>query len=207
MSGGDTTLLHNHVRDIVHDYCKRGCLRPEAEAPELLRGISAPDGRRRPADVLICSAAILARRLPDGARVVGRKVALDFAVIKALGRGHWNGTFQRPGSAEEAYAVRRCRHQDTETKFRQAGLEFQPMVMSSQGGMTPAMGAVLHGIADAVATIEGADPDVIRQDMFQGLAIAVARANARAATRRRVCKPGIRHTALATALLDEAAGL
>ena len=123
--------------------------------------------------MLICSSACLARRLPDGARVTARKVALDFAVINSVGRGHWHDTFQAPGSAEEAYAKRKCRHQDTEAKCRQAGLQFQPMVMSSQGGMTPAMGAVLHGIADAVATIEGSEPDAIRKDLFERLAIAV----------------------------------
>ena len=85
--------MHNTVRDIVEDYCKRGRLRPEAEAPSLLRGISVLDARRRPADVLVCSASCLARILPDGARALGRKVALDFAVINAVGRGHWIETY------------------------------------------------------------------------------------------------------------------
>ena len=144
MSGGDTVLMHNTVRDIVEDYCKRGRLRPEAEAPSLLRGISVPDARRRPADVLVCSASCLARILPDGARALGRKVALDFAVINAVGRGHWTETFQKSGGAEECYSTRKCRHQDTQAKCQEAGLEFQPMVMSTQGGMTPAMGSVLQ---------------------------------------------------------------
>ena len=80
------------------------------------------------------------------------------------------------------------------------------MVMSSQGGMTPAMGAVLHAIADSVATIEGTEPDVIRKDMFERLALAVARANARAVTRRRVGRPGSGYVAAVTALLEEPPG-
>ena len=206
MAGGDTVVEHNTVRDIVYDYCRRGCLRPDSEAPELLRNISAPDGRRRPADVLVCSSSCIARTLPDGAHVAGRKVALDFAVINSLGRTHWSATMQKSGSAEEAYAIRKCRHQQTEAKCRQANLEFQPIVMSSQGSMTPAMGAVLHGIADAVATIEGCDAAVIRKDIFERLAIAIARANARAITRRRIGQTGTRYVTAATALLEEAPG-
>ena len=196
-------LVHNTVRDIVEDYCKRGCLRPEPEAPALLRNISAPNGRRRPADVFVCSATCLARRLPDGSRLAGRRVALDFAIINAVGRGHWNATLQEPGSAEIAYAERKCRYQDTRNKCQQVGLEFQPMIMSSQGGMTPAMGGILHGIANAVATMEGALPEVVRKDMFERLAIAITRSNARAIVRRRIGGIGVRFRVASIFHLEE----
>ena len=60
------------------------------------------------------------------------------------------------------------------------------MELSAQGGMTSAMGAVIHGIASAVATVEGSDADLIRQDILERLAICIVRANARAVTRKRV---------------------
>jgi len=185
MCGGDATLVHNIVRDITHDYCQRGVLRPEREATGLLRGLSLTDGRRRPADVLVCSSNCLSRRTPDGARILGRKVALDFAVINAVGATHWRSTFDNPGGAELAYSVRKCNHLNTATKCLDVGLVFQPMVISAQGGMTSQMGAVLHGIAAAVATAEGTDVDAVRLDMFERISIAVVRANSRAIVRRR----------------------
>ena len=120
------------------------------------------------------------------------KVALDFAVINAVGRSHWTETFQKPGGAEESYAIRKCRHQDTQGKCQEVGLEFQPMVMSTQSGMTPAMGSVLHKIADSVAAMEGMLQEEIRKDLFERLAVAVARCNARAQVRRRTTRPGVR---------------
>ena len=41
MSGGDTTALHNQIRDLIFDYCKRGGLHPVLEASHLLPGLDA----------------------------------------------------------------------------------------------------------------------------------------------------------------------
>ena len=73
------------------------------------------------------------------------------------------------------------------------------MVMSAQGGMTPAMGAVLHAIADSVATVEGNDATAIRKDLFERPGIAVARANARAVARCRISRPGAKLAAASIA--------
>ena len=189
--------------------CQRGGLRPVLEASGLLRATSLPDGRRRPADVLVCSAACLAERSPDGSLLVGRRVALDFALINAVGPGHWQKTFDVPGSAEVAYADRKCRHQNTEARCAEAGLVFKPMVMTAQGTMTPAMGAILHKIAEAVATVEGLEPSGVKQDMMERLAIHIARSNARAITRRRAAlaagasTSAAQRTLAASVLLEE----
>ena len=50
--------------------------------------------------------------------------------------------------------------------------------------MTSSMGAVLHGIASAVTTVEGGDTNGMRLDIFERLSIAVVRANCRAIARR-----------------------
>ena len=39
MSNGDAVRIHNGVRDVYYDYCERGGLRPEREAPHLLQGV------------------------------------------------------------------------------------------------------------------------------------------------------------------------
>ena len=59
------------------------------------------------------------------------------------------------------------------------------MVASAQGGMTPAMGSIVHGIAKAVAIVEGTELEAVRQDMFERIALTISRANARAVARRR----------------------
>ncbi|CAE8614264.1 unnamed protein product [Polarella glacialis] len=187
MSGGDATVEHNSVRDLVHDYCRRGLLRPQLEAQGVLRDIPLPDGRRRPADVLVCSGSVLVQSLPDGSRPVGpNSVALDFAVINALGPGHWEETSRQPGSAAKAYADRKRRHLDTASKCEAAGVRFQPMVFEAQGGMTSEAGAVIHAIAGAVASAEDADQQKIRVEIFEKISLLIMRANARRIGRRRV---------------------
>jgi hypothetical protein len=112
-------------------------------------------------------------------------VALDFAVINALGVGHWDETFRAPGAAAEAYDARKRSYQDTAAKCEAAGVRFQPIVCEAQGGITKAAGAVLHSIAGAVAIAEDLDPVKIREEMFENISLAIVRANARAIARRR----------------------
>ena len=103
MAGGDAAVEHNNVRDLVFDYCKRGLLQPDLEAAGVLRDLPCPQAKRRPADILVCSSAVLATSLPDGGRSFRfPRVALDFAVINALGAGHWDLTFWQSGASAEA---------------------------------------------------------------------------------------------------------
>jgi hypothetical protein len=47
----------------------------------------------RPADILVIPNLALAQRLPDGGRAVRTEpICFDFAVINALGSGHWSET-------------------------------------------------------------------------------------------------------------------
>ena len=54
-AGGDHTVQHNDVRNIVHSFCLRARFSPEKEASGILANLPNPENRRRPADVLICS--------------------------------------------------------------------------------------------------------------------------------------------------------
>ena len=125
-------------------------------------------------------------RLTDGSRPLGpTRVALNFAVINALGPSHWNETFQKSGSAAEAYANTKRRHLDTAAKCEAAGVRFQPMVFEAQGGMTSEAGAVLHAIAGAVAAAEAGDQVRIREEIFERISLLIMRSNARRIGRRR----------------------
>ena len=185
MAGGDAVLAHNSVRDLVHDFCRRGRLRPELEAGGLLRELSLPEGRRRPADVLLCGPSCLPARLPDGARIPSsHRVALDFAVINAHGQSHWKTTFESDGTAAaRAYGDRKRQHHDTAARCQAAGICFQPLVLTAQGTIAAEGSWVLHCIAEAVSITEGSCAASVFDDLLERLAVVVARANYRAVAR------------------------
>lgn len=184
MAGGDATVCHNLVRNEFHDWCRRGGLRPELERGLAQAGAPHTD-RTRPADVLVCYAGGLAARLPDGARAYSpQPVALDFAVINALGRGHWDLTRGRPCAAASAYSAGKCSSNGTAARCEAAGVRFQPMVVECQGGWAPEALPVIEGIAAAVARQEGRDKDACRLELLQRVDLILARCAAQAVQRR-----------------------
>ena len=172
--------------DLYYSYCERARLRPEREASGLLRNLPNPQGTRRPADVLVCSGSAFAPTLPDGSR--GRtpaKIAFDFAIINALGRGHWQETFNTIGSAAEAYGEWKKSFQNTAAACEEAGILFQPIVLDMQGGVTKEARASIHTIAQCVAAAESADAKRIKTEMLERLALTISRSSAEAIKRRR----------------------
>ena len=190
MAGGDHTLQHNDVRNIVHSFCERARLRPEREAGGILATLPNPETRRRPADVLVCSSAIFAKTLPDGTlERMPPQMALDFTVVNALGRGHWRETLGEAGAAATSYAETKRAYRNTAQRCEEAGVRFQPIVFEAQGGMTKEAAAVLHTLANAVAQNENADPRKMKSDIIQRIGLALARHVASAIKRRRVPRP------------------
>ena len=86
----------------------------------------------------------VARSILDGARathappaVPHGRVALDVAVINALGQDHWDATFARALGAANAYSARKAAHLDTKERCRGEDINFEPMVFEAQGGVEP----------------------------------------------------------------------
>ena len=131
MYGGEETLEHNGVRDVIYDYCERGQLRPDSEPPGLLASDDDPTCDDRPADVLVIPHLALARQLPNGRRAIRtEKVCFDFAIINALGQGHWSETAISGRRAAETYEdTHKRRHQNTEARCQAEGLRFWPVVL------------------------------------------------------------------------------
>ena len=188
MAGGHHDLMHNELRDEVHSWCRRAMLRPKLEKSGLLHEVSLPDARRRPADVLVCQTTGFLHDLPGEAAPRGMAaVALDFAVVNALGQGHHGQTFSGPLNASMAYSRRKCTHERTKEKCAEAGLAFEPMVFEIQGGIEPRAAAILHRIADGVAAVEDLEPDVCKRAMLERLALVLARWSSKM-IRQRVAK-------------------
>ena len=141
-------------------------------------------------------------RLPDGTQPTRvEPMALDLAVVNALGAGHWDETLRGPGSAAGAYSVHKCRHQRTEELCRAAGVRFQPLVWEAQGGSTPATRAFLHRLAGAVAVVESGSPEAVRTRLLQQIAVVLANGAGRALHRRRVA-PASKRCSLSAAAAD-----
>ena len=137
-------------------------------------------------------------------------MALDFAVVNALGLYHHSETFERPLGAAIAYSKRKQMHLQTRERCAQAGLAFEPVVFDAQGGVEPRAAAILHKIAEAVAVTEGRDMGSCKHEMLQRLAVIIAWTNSRAVRRRiapRISAERSAHIRGSKRVLDEMAQL
>ena len=124
--------------------------------------------------------------LPGGrAAPSDRQVALDIAVINALGQQHRDETLQSPLRAAIGYSEHKALYQNTRQQCESESIVFEPLVFESQGGVEPRAAAILHRIAGAVAAAEGGNAARLKSEMLQRLAVAIARFSARAIHRRR----------------------
>ena len=192
---------------MYYDYCERGGLRPESEAPRVLQDVFGGHERRRPADVLCVPALALARQLPDGSRAIrAEPVCFDFAVINAIGPDHWVDTARAPGSAADKYGEGKKARGDTERLCAEAGYRFWPVIHEVQGGTSKTADSAIRAIADAVAGREGRRAEKIRSELLARVAVVVAR-TAATAVRKRATKQSqghLRNRVVAQALSKEA---
>eukprot|EP00973_Karenia_brevis_P094547 12423047-Karenia_brevis.AAC.1 len=73
------------------------------------------------------------------------------------------------------------------------------MVVETTGAWAPEAMKVFRQVAAAAATTTGQPADQLLQELLQGCAVCVRRANARAALRRKAEDPGVRASAHAAA--------
>ena len=171
--GGEHTLRHNALRDLVFQWCERGCLRPERERPGLLLPQQSDDlsaARHRPADVFLPS-------------FQGRPIAIDFAVtapqrLDVLGTP---GSYT-PAAAAAAYSEHKRKHLDTEAVCRAQNVHFLSLVVETTGAWAPEAAKALSRIGRASAFHGfGAGSTTLLQEAC----VVVRSWRARAALRRR----------------------
>lgn len=172
-AGGDRTLRHNAVRNFVFQFARAAGLHPELERVGLL-----PDepgrgqAQRRPADVF----------LPAWSS--GSPAALDFAVVSPQRQESIDRAAQTPLTAASDYTETKRVHLHTAAACREAGIDFVPMVVESSGAWASEASAVLWQLAAASAARSGKHTADLYQELLQGAAVRIRRANARAALRR-----------------------
>ena len=83
-----------------------------------------------------------------------------------------------------AYSNFKREHLGTEAACLAQGVLFQPMVVETTGAWSPEASKVLYQLATASAVKNGRATDTVFQELLQGAAVCVRRANARAALKR-----------------------
>ena len=155
IAGGERTLPHNALRDLVYSWAERGCLRPEREKAGLLLP-------QRPDDV-----SSARRRRPT---------ALDFAVtapqrVDVLGS-------QGGASAASVYTDHKKRHLDTAAACKAQHVEFLPLVAETTGLGARSRYKALDHISRAGGATYGST-------LLQEACVLIRTRRARAALRRR----------------------
>ena len=186
-AGGERTTRHNAIREIILEFAHRaGYSGAEREKPDLLlparpddtRATSATErgvdnSRRRPADVYV----------PGWA--AGVPAALDFAVTAPHRVEYLPLSTTTPAWSANQYAERKAQHLNTARICEMAGVSFVPMVVETTGAWDVAAGAVLHRMAKHAALRHGTETPDEYQAILARCCVAVRRARAQAAIRRR----------------------
>ena len=181
-AGGDITLRHNTIRDIIFAFAARGCLRPVLERAGLLAEPGVLLDLRRPADVLI-EGALNPVRGAAGSSPTAR-LALDVKVIIAVGASHLTATCNDPLAAAESYRDKVLDEQQTAARCAAQGITYVPMVFTAQGGIARRAEAILHQIAGRVAEAEGSSEAEAFAEVAGSISSTLARLGARSTLRR-----------------------
>lgn len=176
-AGGDITMRHNDVRNIVYRYGRRGCLNAELEKAGVLDEPGVLVSLSRPADVMVDEFAVGARS--------AERIALDIKIVNALGANHFMETLEGPLVAATNYRTKSIEHLDTGARCSARGIRYEPLVFTSQGGCEKRAEAILTQISEAVAKTEGRASAMIKAEMLQAISMSIARSVAKAVIRRR----------------------
>ena len=180
--GGDRTIRHNGLRNLVHTEAFEAGVRPEKEKAGLLPPAASDDSApadprssRRPADVWI----------PRGAS--GRGEALDFAVTSGLRSDRLQQVIQSTAQVFERYEETKRNHLRTDELCSAAGFAFVPMIMEAHGGAwSPTARSAMEWIARQKAAATGESFDATSLRFAQLLSCSLHRENARAVLKRSV---------------------
>ncbi len=173
-AGGDRTIRHNKVRNIIFKFCCDAGQHPELEKANLLLPPRPSDStsERRPADVYLpCWTG-------------GLPAALDFAVTAPQRQGIVSEAAREPLAAATAYSAHKRSFQNTASVCEDQGIRFLPMVCETSGAWAPEALDVLDLLAKTIANRSGGDAKRLLRGLLQRCAAAIRSCNARAHFKR-----------------------
>ena len=168
MSGGDTTRLHNSLRDAVYVKCLLAGLSPERERQVLL----PDDPRRRPGDIYFAE-------WPGG-----QGIAMDFAVTSPLGLNVIHAASQTELAAATAYEATKFADRDTGQRCRDHGVRLVPMVAESLGGWGIEAQKAFKVIGRSLSATTGTPHGTVVAQLYEKLSVMIMRAAARSSLAR-----------------------
>ena len=176
VAGGERTLRHNAVRDVLFAWLHRAGFHPEKERPGLLLPQSPDDtssAARRPADIYVPALS-------------GSPTALDFAITAPQRQETLALAGQQGGAAAAAYARDKEAEKQTAQACKSQGVAFVPMVAEATGTWDVGAAVIIKHVARAVAARAGEEPGPLHSLLMQELCVAARSHRARAALRRRL---------------------
>ncbi|CAE7316738.1 unnamed protein product [Symbiodinium sp. CCMP2592] len=174
-AGGERTLRHNALRDLLCTWVGRAGLHPEREKPQVLLPQRPEDhglDRRRPADIFVPS-------------YLGAPVAFDLAVTGPQRLETLAEASRKSLAAATAYVAVKKAHLDTAATCQAQGVRFLPLVAETTGAWEAEAAKVLTQISRAAAAREGADPAALHGELLQELCVVARSFRARAVLHRR----------------------
>jgi len=184
MSGGDANLRHNENRDTIHAQCKAAGARPELEKARVLAGLVQERdlAGRRPADTLLrCRGGVKTKR--------GRKlpqVALDIGFVNPQAMVHLKeGAKETLGAAKDYTATKRNKD-GTDDLCARAGVDYQPIVWETTGGLAPEAADTLRSLNRLVAVNTNTPLGEVARRFWQRVSVDLQKANHRAFAKRAV---------------------
>ena len=191
--GGDRTMRHNTLRDLVLRLAKSAGHHAVAEKPGLLpprlniggaweNGLAGSATRRvlaqdrRPADVW----------LPTW--MGGLPAAIDLAVTSGLQSALLELTATDGTAATDRYAERKITYLNTAEQCKESALQSMPFVVEADGSLGREARTIVAKLARDTAKRTGEAPSIRTEWATQALSVALQRANA-VAIARRACGP------------------
>jgi hypothetical protein len=181
MAGGDAVARHNETRDNVHRQAKLAGTRPELEKAKLLAGLGTQrDLGRRPADTLLHNAGGI--RTARGRHMP--RVALDIGVVNPQAPAHMQGASRATLGACTDYTQQKREKDNADQLCVQAGVDYQPIVWETFGGVAKEGEETLMSLNRMVAVNTNTPISEVAQRFWQRVSVDMQRANHRAFAKR-----------------------
>ena len=160
--GGDVVIRHNHLRDIIADFCCQAHLSVRVEAGY---GLSSDHSNTRPADVLV----------QGWDR--GSPAALDITVTSPLTPATLRDASSTAGAA--AYAAECRKHTANDAKCQELGWACIPLAVETFGNWGMEAQGVFSRLASALGMHQGSSKSWALHTIYSRLNMSLVRSVAR----------------------------
>jgi hypothetical protein len=182
MCGGDAVNRHNDINHTIYKQAIKAGTRPELEKSKVLGGaINERDlGRRRPADTLLQNGVGVSTGKTRGFT----RVALDVGFVNPQGQSHMRDASGSVLGAAKQYTQQKRDRNSTDRLCAEAGIEYQPVVFETFGGVAQEARDTLRSLNRVVAANTNTPISEVANGFWQRVSVDIQKANHRAWAKR-----------------------